>query len=113
MTDKWGFRHTCYVATSAQNLNDFHNSSLWTCSHLMAILRSQNKNTDFFMILASLCRFNVPNYRSIIIVNITFLDFHISMQLISETRLFHNFYELSFTGIDQNKEMLCILCTCT
>ena len=33
------------------------------------------------------------------------------MQLISESGLFHNFYELSFTGIDQNKEMICILCT--
>ena len=36
----------------------------------------------------------VPNYSSIIVVNITFLDFHISMQLISVTGLFHNFYEI-------------------
>ena len=50
------------------------------------------------MILAWLCR----SYQ-----NIIFLDFHISMQLISETGLFHNFYELQFTGIDQNKEMIC------
>ena len=55
------------------------------------------------MILARLCRFNVPNYSSIIIVNITFVEFHISMQLISDTGLFHDFYELSFTGIYQNK----------
>ena len=81
------------------------NSSLWTCSHLMAI-RSQNKNTGFLMILALLCRFNVPKYSSIIIS----LNFHISMQLISETGLFHNFYKLSFTGIDKNTEMICILC---
>ena len=27
-------------------------SSLWTCLHHMVILRSQNKNTDFLMILA-------------------------------------------------------------
>ena len=27
-------------------------SSLWTCLHHMVILRSQNKITDFFMILA-------------------------------------------------------------
>ena len=33
------------------------------------------------------------------------------MQLISETGLFSNFYELLFSGIDQNKEMICILCT--
>ena len=77
----------------------------------MAILRSQNKNTNFIMISARLYRFNVPNYSSVIIVNITLLDFHISMQLISESCLFHNFYELSFTGIDQIKEMICILCT--
>ena len=36
---------------------------------------------------------------------------HISMQSNSETDLFHNFYELSFTGIDQDKEMICIICT--
>ena len=29
ITDKWGFRHTCYVATAAQNLKDLHNSSLY------------------------------------------------------------------------------------
>ena len=32
--------------------------------------------------------------------------------MISETGyLFHNFYELLFTGIDQNKEMMYIFCT--
>ena len=30
------------------------------------------------------------------------------MQLISDTSLFHNLYELSFTGIDQNRERICI-----
>ena len=35
-----------------QKFKDLHNSSLWTCSHHMAILKSQNKNTDFLMILA-------------------------------------------------------------
>ena len=62
------------------------------------------------MVLARLCRFDVPNYSSIIIVNITFVEFHISMQLISNTGLFHDFYELSFTGIYQNKEVICMLC---
>ena len=57
ITDKWGFRHTCYVASAAQNLKDLHNSSLLTCSHLMAILKSRNNNTHFVMILAWLCRF--------------------------------------------------------
>ena len=32
-TDKWGFRHTCSVATATQNLEDFYNSNLWTCPH--------------------------------------------------------------------------------
>ena len=104
VTDQWGFRHTCYVATASQNLNDIHNSGLLACSHRMAILRSQNKNTDFTMISARLYRFNVPNYSSIIIVNITLLDFHISMQLISETCLFHNFFELSFQELIKIKK---------
>ena len=33
---------------ATQNLNkNLGNSSLWTCSHLMSILRSQKKNKDF------------------------------------------------------------------
>ena len=52
-----GLLHTCYVATAAQNLKYFCNASLWTCSDLIATLRSQNKNTEFLMILAGLCRF--------------------------------------------------------
>ena len=46
ITVKWGFRHTCYVTTAAQNLNDSRSS------HLMAKLRSQHKNTYFLLILA-------------------------------------------------------------
>ena len=41
ITDKWGFRHTCYVATAAQYLKDFRNSILWTCSNLIAIIKRQ------------------------------------------------------------------------
>ena len=40
-----------YVVTATQNLKDFRNSSPWTCSTLMAILRIQHKNTDYLMIL--------------------------------------------------------------
>ena len=65
ITDKWGFRHTCYVATAAQNLNDFRNSNLWTCSHIMVILRSQNKNTEFLTISASLCGFILMNEQTL------------------------------------------------
>ena len=36
ITDKRGFPHPCYVATATQNLKDFRNSSLWTCSHIKA-----------------------------------------------------------------------------
>ena len=41
-----------------QNLKDLRNSSLWTCSHVAAILRRQKTNIDLLMILALLCRFN-------------------------------------------------------
>ena len=34
-------------------------SSLWTCLHHMVILRSQNKITDFLMILAWASPFNM------------------------------------------------------
>ena len=37
---------------AAQKLKNFCSSSPWTCLHHMVILRSQNKITDFFMILA-------------------------------------------------------------
>ena len=48
ITAKW---HPCYVATVTQNLKYFRNSIIWTISHVMAILRGQNKNTDFLLIL--------------------------------------------------------------
>ena len=37
---------------AAQKFKNFCSSSLWTCLHHMVILRSQNKITDFSMILA-------------------------------------------------------------
>ena len=37
---------------AAQKLKNLCSSSLWTCLHHMVILRSQNKITDFWMILA-------------------------------------------------------------
>ena len=36
---------------AAQKLKKNYSSSLWTCLHHMVILRSQNKITDFLMIL--------------------------------------------------------------
>ena len=36
----------------AQKFKNFCSSSLWTCLHHMVILISQNKITDFVMILA-------------------------------------------------------------
>ena len=47
ISDKRGFRYTCYVAIATQNLKDFHNFNLWTCSHIMDMSRGQNKNDDF------------------------------------------------------------------
>ena len=37
ITDKRGFPQPCYVATATQNLKDFRNSSLWTCSHIKEV----------------------------------------------------------------------------
>ena len=37
---------------AAQKIKNICSSSLWTCLHHMVILRSQNKITDFLMILA-------------------------------------------------------------
>ena len=36
---------------ATQRLKNLRNSSLWTCSHHMAILKSGNKNAEFSMIL--------------------------------------------------------------
>ena len=43
---------------AAEKIKNFCISSLWTCLHHMVILRSQNKITDFFMILAWASPFN-------------------------------------------------------
>ena len=45
-------------STKIKNLSS---SSLWTCLHHMVMLRSQNKISDFFMILAWACPFNPLN----------------------------------------------------
>ena len=42
LTGKW----------TAQKLKNFRLSIIWTCLHYMVILISQNRITDFFMILA-------------------------------------------------------------
>ena len=42
---------------ATHKLKDICNSSLWTRSHHMVILKTNHKNTDFWMILALLCRF--------------------------------------------------------
>ena len=57
ITDQWGFRHPCYVATASQYLKDFHNSSLWPCSHVMNISRNENIMLAFGWFLTWLCRF--------------------------------------------------------
>ena len=44
---------------AAQKFKNFGSSSLWTCLHHMVILISQNKITDFLMILAWACPFNM------------------------------------------------------
>ena len=37
---------------ATQKIEKLRNSSVWTCSHHTVILKIENKNTDFFMILA-------------------------------------------------------------
>ena len=44
---------------AAEKFKNFCSSSLWTCLHHMVILRSQNKITDFLLILAWASPFNV------------------------------------------------------
>ena len=47
---------------AAQKIKNFCTFSLWTCLHHMVILRSQNKITIFFMILAWASPFNYNIY---------------------------------------------------
>ena len=44
---------------AAEKFKNICSSSLWTCLHHMVILRSQNKITDFLMILAWASLFNI------------------------------------------------------
>ena len=48
------FRHASRLTgkCATQKLKNLRSSSLRRCLHHMVILRSQNKNTDFLMILA-------------------------------------------------------------
>ena len=43
----------------SRQIKNLCSSSLWTCLHHMVILGSQNKITDFFMILAWASPFNI------------------------------------------------------
>ena len=45
---------------AAQKLKKKFSSSLWTCLHHMVILISQNKITDYCMILVWACPFKGP-----------------------------------------------------
>ena len=48
---------------AAQKFKNFCSSNLWTCLHHMVILRSQNKITNFFMILAWARPFNAAAWQ--------------------------------------------------
>ena len=45
-------RYTRYVATATQNVKVFRNFGIWTRSHIMDILGSQNKNGDFGLMVS-------------------------------------------------------------
>ena len=47
---------------AAKKIKNFCRSSLWTCVHHMVIFRSQNKITDFLMILSWACPFKAPDF---------------------------------------------------
>ena len=53
---------------AAEKLKNFCSSSLWTCLHHMVILGSNNKITNFLMILAWACPFN-PSPAKLIYLN--------------------------------------------
>ena len=54
-----------FIGKCATNFfKNLRSSSLWECLHHMVIWRSQNGNTDFFMILVWLCRFKLPEIES-------------------------------------------------
>ena len=62
------------VSAQHKNFKHFCSSSLWTSLNHMVILRSQNKITDFFMILAWVWDFNYDlniNYKCHITITIT------------------------------------------
>ena len=70
------YKYGDFVSTSsltgecaAEKLKNFCSSSLWTCLHDMVILRSQNKITDFFMILAWVSPFNMIWYDTSIVIS--------------------------------------------
>ena len=47
---------------ATQNFKKITQFCLWKCWHIMDISKNLNKNTDFLMILAWLCRFKVEIY---------------------------------------------------
>ena len=65
---------------AAEKLKNFRSSSLWTCLHHMVILKSQNKITDFFMILSLTSPFNCVLQQ--LYINSSELTFNCSIQLL-------------------------------
>ena len=55
---------------TAEKYKNFCSSSLWTCLHHMVILRSQDKSTDFLMILAWANLFNITKVQLLLLLGL-------------------------------------------
>ena len=55
---------------AAEKIKNFCSSSLWTCLHHMVILKSQNKITDFLMILAWASLLNITKVQLLLLLGL-------------------------------------------
>ena len=54
ITDKWGFQHTCYVATATQNLKDIHNL-VYGHVHILWSYKEDEIKIPFFFLFQPDC----------------------------------------------------------
>ena len=89
-------------------MSNIGNASLWTCLHHMVILRTQNKITDFLMILAWASPFNLVHMVMFYIVRFT---------LMSSTRVnefcwfLTQFWVMAFFGVQENAKYTSLVTT--
>ena len=81
---------------AAQKLQNFCSSSLWTCLHHMVMLISQNKITDYFMILAWACPFKGHLHGELLWSSIT-LTCNVFTELSEKIKYGWVLYNIAFT----------------